>query len=239
MSPGTVSIGGAESLTVIVNDAEAELPEPSVAVQVTVVVPSGNVLPEEGAQTSVGVGSIASTALAVYVTTAPDGLVACTVMFAGTVTTGGVVSWTVTENDPEPVLLCASVAVQLTVVVPTGKVPPEEGEHKGAIGPSTMSEAEAENVTTAPEGPVAGVVMLPGTETEGAVVSTTVMSKTTESGTSVRGSLVVHVTVDVVIANAEPDAGTHVTGSGPKTAWVAVGSVQLATAPPELVASSV
>ncbi len=49
----------------IVNDAEAELPESSVAMQVTVVVPSGNVLPEGGAQTSVGVGSIASTALAV------------------------------------------------------------------------------------------------------------------------------------------------------------------------------
>ena len=82
-------------------------------------------------------------------------------MFAGTVTTGGVVSWTVTENDPEPVLPCTSVAVQVTVVVPTGNVLPDGGKHEGVIEPSTMSDADAANVTTAPDEPVAGVVMLP------------------------------------------------------------------------------
>jgi hypothetical protein len=175
MSPGTVSVGGVESVTVIVKDPDDELPESSVAVQLTVVVPSGNVLPDGGVHTTVGVGSMASTALAVYVTTAPPGPVAGTVMFPGTVRTGGVVSWTVTENDPEPVLLCASVAVQLTVVVPTGNVLPDGGAHETLGLGSTVSEAETEKVTTAPEGAVAGTVMLPGTLTVGGVVSCTVI----------------------------------------------------------------
>src|SRR3954452_8334640 len=39
--------------------------------------------------------------------------------------TGGVVSRTVTVNDPCAVLLCVSVAVHWTVVVPSGNVDPE------------------------------------------------------------------------------------------------------------------
>ena len=73
MSPGTLTVGGVVSLTVTVNEPAAELPESSVAVQVTVVVPSGKVLPEGGAQTTLGLGSTRSEAVAVYVTTAPDG----------------------------------------------------------------------------------------------------------------------------------------------------------------------
>ena len=46
-----------------------------------------------------------SVAVAENETTAPPGTVACTpAMFEGTVTTGGVVSATVTVNDAEPVL---------------------------------------------------------------------------------------------------------------------------------------
>ena len=58
-----VSGNGAGS-TVTVNVRLAVLPEASVAEQVTVVVPTGNVDPEAGEQTSVGVGSAASLALA-------------------------------------------------------------------------------------------------------------------------------------------------------------------------------
>jgi hypothetical protein len=43
-------------------------------------------------------------------------------MGPGTVTTGGVVSCTFTVNDAVPVLLCASVAEQVTDVVPNGNV---------------------------------------------------------------------------------------------------------------------
>ena len=42
----------------------------------------------------------------------------------------------------------ASVARQVTVVVPTGKVDPEAGVQVGVSGPSTLSVAVAENVTS-------------------------------------------------------------------------------------------
>ena len=48
-----------------------------------------------------------------------------------------------------------------------------------------------------------------------------------------------HVTVVVVIANVEPDGGTHVTVSVPSAKSLAVGFVNVTTAPVELVASFV
>lgn len=53
------------SLTVTVNDPVVALPEASVAVQSTVVVPIANVAPEAGAQDTAGFGSVSSTAVAV------------------------------------------------------------------------------------------------------------------------------------------------------------------------------
>ncbi len=45
---------------------------------------------------------------------------------------GGVVSWTVTANETGALVLPAlSVAVQVTVVVPSGNVEPEAGLHVG------------------------------------------------------------------------------------------------------------
>ena len=52
------------------------------------------------------------------------------VIFAGQVTVGGVVSLTVMVNVQLPVLLEASVAVQVTVVTPLLKVLPEAGEQE-------------------------------------------------------------------------------------------------------------
>ena len=72
------------------------LPAVSVAEQVTVVGPSAKVLPDAGVQTGVIEPSTVSVAVAVNVTTAPLGPVASAVMSAGTVTTGSVVSTTVT-----------------------------------------------------------------------------------------------------------------------------------------------
>jgi hypothetical protein len=46
------------------------------------------------------------------------------------VTTGGVVSFTVIVKVALDMLLCVSVAVQLTVVVPSGNVAPEAGLHE-------------------------------------------------------------------------------------------------------------
>jgi hypothetical protein len=61
----------------------------------------------------------------------------------------------------------------MTVVVPIANVVPESGAHVGVTDPSTMSNAEAVNVTTAPLGLVASVVMFTGTVTAGGVVSRT------------------------------------------------------------------
>ena len=121
----------------------------SVAEQVTVVVPIGKVLPDAGVQTGVIEPSTVSVAVAVNVTTAPAELVASVVISAGTVTTGAVVSTTVTVKVADPVLPALSVAEQVTVVGPSGKVLPDAGVQTGVIEPSTVSVAVAVNVTTA------------------------------------------------------------------------------------------
>jgi hypothetical protein len=83
-------IGPVVSFTMTVNDAEPVSPPESVAVHVTVFVPIANVLPDIGEQVTVAIGApCQSLALAVKVTVAPAIDVASTVMFAGTVTTGG------------------------------------------------------------------------------------------------------------------------------------------------------
>lgn len=85
-------------------------------------------------------------------------------------------SCTVTKNDFVALLPWASVAVQLTCVVPTVKVAPDAGVHVTGTVPSTVSVAAGfVKVTTAPPGPVASVVMSAGgAPTVGAVVSCTV-----------------------------------------------------------------
>lgn len=49
-------------------------------------------------------------------------------MLAGQVIEGGCVSLIVTVNEQLAVLFAVSVAVQVTVVVPFGKAPPDAGE---------------------------------------------------------------------------------------------------------------
>lgn len=71
----------------------------------------------------------------------PVGVVAYTVVGAGTASVGGVVSATVTVNDAVEVCPCASLALQVTVVAPSGNTPPEAGAHVTGIGPSTASTA--------------------------------------------------------------------------------------------------
>ena len=69
-----------------------ELPLKSAAEQFTVVAPRGKVDPEAGTQVTGTEPSTASDAEAVKFTTAPAELEACTMMLAGRVKTGGVVS---------------------------------------------------------------------------------------------------------------------------------------------------
>ena len=70
--------------------------------------------------------------------------VASTVMLAGNVIVGPFTSWTLITKLPLEELLCESVAEQLTVFGPSGKVEPEAGEQIAVTEPSTISVAEAE-----------------------------------------------------------------------------------------------
>jgi hypothetical protein len=157
--PGGGGLGGGggggdpepAATTVTVAVALALLPEWSVAVKVTVrVQPTGKL--DGPLAVIVGFGSTASVAFAPERNAAIDELEesrlstpagATTVMLWGGVITGAVVSWTRTVVVAEPVLPALSVAVQVTVVVPSGNAEPDGGVHDALTEPSTRSLALA------------------------------------------------------------------------------------------------
>ena len=118
MFAGTVNTGAMVSTTVTEKLAEPVLFAASVAVHSTGVVPIWNVEPLAGVQVGGSDPSTLSFALALNVNTAPAALVACTVAFAGTVTTGAMLSSTVTVKLDVAVLFDESVDVQTIVVTP-------------------------------------------------------------------------------------------------------------------------
>src|SRR2546426_3428529 len=135
----------------------------------------GNVAPEAGLQETVTITNepperftVSLPVLKGYTTTAPDALVASTIILALT---------TITEKLAWDELPDASVATQSTIVDPTEKVEPEAGEHASVGCGSTMSVAAVANDTIAPAGPVASAVTDAGTVNTGAVVSTIVTMK--------------------------------------------------------------
>jgi len=170
---GTVRTGGVVSSTVIWNNPVTVFAWESDAEHTTLVVTkTGKINPETGEHVTATGPSTRSVAEAEYVTTAPLGPEAEAVISAGSVRVGGVVSRTVIVENAEPKLLAASVAVQVTAVVPNGKVEPEDGEQVRVRDPLTRSVAETENVATAPAGPVASKVTgNPDMDTSGGVVS--------------------------------------------------------------------
>jgi hypothetical protein len=119
--------------TVTVNEHVLVLAEVSVAVAVTVVVPTGKKLPDAGDEMTVTPGKL-SVAVGAKVTTAPPGDVSFAVMFAGHVIEGGCVSLTLMVKVHVTVLLAESVAVAVSVVVPTGKKLPDAGETTTVTG---------------------------------------------------------------------------------------------------------
>ena len=99
-----------------------------------------------------------------YVTDLPPGSSVSTFWSPGSVSVGGVVSCTVTLNGAASVKLpLASVALQLTVVVPMAKVLPDAGVQLIVGFGSTLSVATIVHETAAPPGPVASVVESDGT----------------------------------------------------------------------------
>lgn len=132
------------SKTVTVKEQVAVLLEVSVAVQVTVVVPTGKALPEAGVQTvTTSVGQLSTTDGAAKLTLAATSPGACAtaITFGGQVIVGVCWSTTVTANLQEPEIPALSVAEQMTVVVPLGKLEPEGGLQTGTILPGQLSVA--------------------------------------------------------------------------------------------------
>jgi hypothetical protein len=79
---------------------------------------------------------------------------------------------TVTEKEAEPVFPCESVALHVTVVVPTGNLLPDEGLHVAGSEPSTTSLALASPyVTVVPLGSLVDADTFAGAVTLGGVVS--------------------------------------------------------------------
>ena len=112
---------------------------------VTVVSPSGKVLPLAGLQLTETEPELSVAVGVSYVTAAPEPLVASATLSAGVlVNVGGVESLnvTLTVNDAVAVFPCESVAEQVTVVSPTGKVDPDAGLHVAGTVPSTVSVAD-------------------------------------------------------------------------------------------------
>src|SRR6478672_11523257 len=173
--PGTVIVGGVVSITsatVTSNDFVTWFPRVSEVLQETVVVPTGNTDPDDGLQVTVRDPSTRSTADVTKLTARPAGTWVVRVKLEGTVSAGGVVSVTVTVNAfgaetfPEK-----SVAVQATVVSPTGNMEPEAGEHAVVGAGSRSSVAEAENAAARPFDDVASPTMFAGGTTVGATRS--------------------------------------------------------------------
>ena len=152
----------------------AELPLRSVAVLVTVVVPTLNVLPDTGFDTTEETVQL-SVAVAEKVTTALQLPVeAFWVIADGQVTTGFWLSTTVTVNEQVAELPLRSVAILVTVVVPMLNVLPETG-FDTIEETVQLSVAVAEKVTTALQLPLeAFCVIAEGQVTTGLWLSTTV-----------------------------------------------------------------
>jgi len=236
---GNESTGGVVSWTLIVKIADAELPCPSVAVQVTVVVPRANTPPDVASQVTTSEPSTMSVAVAApNVTVAPAALVASTIRLGGTTMVGGVVSFTVTLKFPGVLLPAASVAEQLTVVAVIPNVEPDSGAHVGETDVSTLSVALAVYDTAAPAGPVASAVMSAGSRSAGPSRSATVTTNWAELACPPTSDEV-QVTVVLSSGNRWPETGSHETGRDPSTRSSAVGSVKVNGAPDALTAAIV
>ena len=118
-------------------------------------------------------------------------------------------------------MLVPSLAEQLTVVTPSGKVAPDAGEHVGVKAPAIKSVADAENVTTAPAALAASATMFAGMVTMGGVVSATTTLNVPVAKFPDE-SVAVHVTGVVPIGNVLPDALVQVTATAPSASSLAV-----------------
>jgi hypothetical protein len=115
-------VGAVDCVSIVTLNEQLEEPQALEAVQVTVVVPTTNVLPEAGEQLTVGVGVPVAVG-SVHVTTGLH----CEMLPGHAPITAPPLISTVNVHEELPQEL---VAVQVTVVVPVAKVEPDAGEHE-------------------------------------------------------------------------------------------------------------
>jgi uncharacterized membrane protein len=160
------------SFTVTVCVAVDVLPDPSVTVHVTVVVPNGNVagalfvtLATEQLSDVTGLPNVANVA--------EQELFAFTVMLAGTTIVGAVLSFTVTVCVAVAVLPDPSVTVHVTVVVPNGN---GDGALFVTLATEQLSDVTGEPIFTlnATHDAFEGTVTFEGAVIVGFVLSSTV-----------------------------------------------------------------
>ena len=170
MLDGGVIVGGVVSLTVTIWVSEAEFPEVSVAVQVTVVIPIGN---NSGASLETDSTAMISVICGCFKSAKFSSvLMASKIISSGAVIFGGVVSITVIVCSDDTEFPWLSVAFQVTIVVPSGNF-------SGALWeieeiPLTSCAVRFPKVTTLFSTLVASIVISCGTLSVGGVVSSTV-----------------------------------------------------------------
>jgi multisubunit Na+/H+ antiporter MnhB subunit len=128
-----------------------------------------------------------------------------------------------------PVLVAASVAVQVTVVTPRGKVEPDGGVQTGVNEPSQLSVAVAVKVTATEHIPAGEFIVIgAGQVTTGASSSLTV-TVNEQLPELVAESVAVQVTVVMPLGNVAPDGGVQTGVIEPSQLSVAV-AVNITTA---------
>src|SRR6185369_5365158 len=230
---GQVSVCAWLSITVTVKVQALELPLASVAMLVTVVVPTGNADPLGGVETRLVTVQL-SEALVVKVTTAlhrPRLLV--TTIFVEQTISGGWSSMTVTVNEQLLVLPASSVTTEVTVVVPTGKLEPLAGVETTVGVASQSSVAVTVKITLLlPHWPLSAFTTIgAGQLIAGALVSGNTVTLKVQLAVIPRASVTEHVTTVVPTANVEPDAGRHEGAPGTQSP-VAVAAGKVIVAPP-------
>jgi hypothetical protein len=222
--PGVSTVGATRSTTLTVNVPGADvLLDASVAVQETVVVPSGNIWPEEWSHETDGEGSIASVAVTEKVTAAPAGPRASATIGPGRDRVGGVASARLTVTVKLAVAVFEpSFAEHVTVVEPTAKVDPDRGEQSGVtLATASVAVTGGSYVTGVPAGSAVVTLIFPGVVITGGVVSTT-LTVNVAADVLPAASFAEHETLVVPSGNVAPDAPVHETAGAGSTRSAAV-----------------
>ena len=167
---GAIRTGEVVSTTVMVWVAEAELPEKSVAVQITIVSPSGNT---SGASlVTVGWESITSSDVGIPVSISTPNLsyISTWISFGATID-GVVVSITEICCESEAELPEESVAVQVTIVSPSGNT-------SGASLVMDMTSTSSDALTPIRSMILFSIWLASSWKSDGAIITGEIVSKT-------------------------------------------------------------